>query len=141
MARPATASRIKNSFVINAFGEPLANLVGLPRVVWRSPHHDGWTRTTAAKNAILIDGKGQAIKTAGATGSITRFVNSTRFSFVSGDAGPAYVGHATQALRHVFFVDRRYFVMLDEVAAPEDSNFPMAAARAGYKMTLDAAKQ
>ncbi|HSD39717.1 MAG TPA: heparinase II/III family protein [Rhodocyclaceae bacterium] len=112
----------QNSFVINAFGEPLAISSGY-REWYDSPHHVGWTRTTAAKNAILIDGQGQQIKSAAAKGSISRQVNGERFSFVTGDAKQAYAGNATQALRHIFFVDRRYFVMLDEVAAPQETKF------------------
>ncbi|MEC5388185.1 heparinase II/III family protein [Uliginosibacterium sp. H3] len=112
----------QNSFVINAFGEPLAISSGY-REWYDSPHHVGWTRTTAAKNAILIDGQGQQIKSATATGRVSREISGDRFSFVTGDAKAAYAGLATKALRHIFFVDRRYFVMLDEVAAPQESKF------------------
>ncbi|MDB5800473.1 MAG: hypothetical protein JWL63_1412 [Rhodocyclales bacterium] len=127
----------QNSFVINAFGEPLAISSGY-REWYGSPHHERWARTTAAKNAILINGEGQPIKSASATGQITRAVEGNRFSFVTGDARQAYAGRATQALRHIFFVDRRYFVMLDEVAAPDEAHFSWLL-HARDKMTLDAA--
>lgn len=125
----------QNSFVINAYGEPLAISSGY-REWYGSPHHEGWTRTTMAKNAILINNEGQPIKSASAVGRISRFAQGTRFTFTTGDAKQAYAGRATQALRHVFFVDRRYFVMLDEVAAPEAVNFEWLL-HARDKMALD----
>ncbi len=127
----------QNSFVINAFGEPLAISSGY-REWYGSPHHDGWTRATASKNAILINGEGQLTKSANATGRISRFLQGSQFNFATGDAKQAYAGKATQALRHVFFVDRRYFVMLDEVAAPEEARFEWLL-HARDKMALDEA--
>lgn len=127
----------QNSFVINAFGEPLAISSGY-REWYDSPHHKGWTRTTAAKNAVLVEGEGQAIKQANAIGKITRFINGDRFSFASGDATAAYDGRLKQALRHVLFVDRRYFVTLDELAATEASRFQWLL-HARESMSLNAA--
>ncbi|GAB2876712.1 alginate lyase [Uliginosibacterium flavum] len=108
----------QNSFVLNAFGQPLAINSGY-REFYDSPHHVGWSRQTKAKNAILFGGEGQRIKDASASGRITRFADGASFSFASGDATRAYAPHAERALRHVFFVGRRYFVMLDEAAASE----------------------
>lgn len=107
----------QNSFVLNAFGQPLAINSGY-REFYDSPHHMGWTRQTKAKNAVLVGGKGQRVKDATATGRMVRFADGVGFSFATGDAQRAYAPHAERALRHVFFVDRRYFVLLDEVAAP-----------------------
>lgn len=112
----------QNSFVLNAFGEPLAVSSGY-REYYGSPHHQGWTRQTKAKNAILFNGHGQRIKDASATGTITRYADGSSFTFASGDAQRAYGAVAEQALRHVFFVGRRYFVVLDEAAAPEAMPF------------------
>ncbi|MDQ8020725.1 MAG: heparinase II/III family protein [Moraxellaceae bacterium] len=108
----------QNSFVLNAFGEPLAISSGY-REYYDSPHHKGWSRTTRAKNAVLFDGEGQAIKSANAVGRITRFAQGDGYSFVTGDATAAYGRNAKLALRHAFFVDRRFVVMLDELEAPE----------------------
>ncbi|MDQ7990034.1 MAG: heparinase II/III family protein, partial [Candidatus Dactylopiibacterium sp.] len=112
----------QNSFVLNAFGEPLAINSGY-REFYGSAHHVGWTRQTRAKNAVLFGGEGQRIRDASATGRITRFADGKRFSFASGDAQAAYAPHATQALRHAFFVNRRYVVLLDEAAAPAPVRF------------------
>lgn len=107
----------QNSFVLNAYGQPLAINSGY-REYYDSAHHVGWTRQTKSKNAVLFGGEGQRIKDAGATGTITRFIDSPHFTFTSGDARAAYSPHATLALRHVFFVNRRYFIVFDELAAP-----------------------
>ncbi|GAB4062615.1 hypothetical protein GCM10028811_32210 [Uliginosibacterium sediminicola] len=126
----------QNSFVINAFGEPLAISSGY-REWYDSPHHKGWTRSTAAKNAILINGEGQPIKSAAARGRITRFVQGEHFTFTTGDAREAYSQQANQALRHVFFVDKRYFVMLDELSAKAPAQFQWLL-HARDKMNIDA---
>lgn len=107
----------QNSFVLNAFGQPLAINSGY-REFYDSPHHMGWSRQTKSKNTILFGGQGQRVKDATATGRIVRFADGAGFSFATGDAQRAYAPYAERALRHVFFVDRRYFVLLDELAAP-----------------------
>ena len=112
----------QNSFVLNAFGQPLAINSGY-REFYDSLHHVGWSRQTKSKNALLFGGQGQRIKDASATGAITRFADGASYSFATGDATRAYAPHATRALRHVFFVGRRYFVMLDEAAAPDALHF------------------
>lgn len=112
----------QNSFVLNAFGQPLAISSGY-REYYGSPHHVGWTRQTRAKNAILFGGEGQRVKDETATGKITRYVDGAGFTFASGDAQRAYGPRAERALRHVFFVNRRYFVILDEDAAPDAVQF------------------
>ncbi|MDO6386357.1 heparinase II/III family protein [Uliginosibacterium sp. 31-12] len=112
----------QNSFVLNAFGQPLAINSGY-REFYDSPHHVGWSRQTKSKNALLFGGEGQRIKDASASGTITRFADGASFSFATGDASRAYSPHAERALRHVFFVNRRYFVMLDEASAAEAVKF------------------
>ncbi len=112
----------QNSFVLNAFGQPLAISSGY-REFYGSPHHAGWTRQTKAKNAILFGGEGQRVKDETATGKITRYVDGASFGFASGDAQRAYGSRAERALRHIFFVNRRYFVILDEDAAPDAVQF------------------
>ncbi len=105
----------QNSFVLNAFGEPLAISSGY-REWYGSPHHDSWTRTTQAKNAVLFGGQGQPIKDPTASGTITHFYTGQNYDFTSGDAVKAYsrLG-VSQALRHILFINRRYFMLLDEL--------------------------
>lgn len=127
----------QNAFVINAFGEPLAIQSGY-RDWYDSAHHTGWTRLTKSKNAILINGEGQPSKSASATGKIARHQAGAGFDFTTGDASAAYSEQARRALRHVFFVDRRYFVMLDEIAAREPATFQWLL-HARERMDLDTA--
>lgn len=128
----------QNSFVLNAYGAPLAINSGY-REYYDSAHHIGWTRQTKSKNALLFDGEGQRIKDASARGRITRFADGAHFSFASGDATEAYAPHATRALRHVFFVDHRYLVILDEAAAHEAVKFQWRL-HARSRMTLEPAQ-
>lgn len=107
----------QNSFVLNAFGQPLAINSGY-REYYDSAHHVGWSRQTKSKNAVLFGNEGQRIKDATATGRITRYVDGKTFTFATGDAQAAYAPYATLALRHVFFVARRYFIIFDELGAP-----------------------
>ncbi|NQT53820.1 DUF4962 domain-containing protein, partial [bacterium] len=71
----------QNAFVIEAFGEALAIASGY--YPWySSPHHDGWTRQTKAKNAITIDGgKGQVARRWDADGRIVRFLHGEHYDY------------------------------------------------------------
>ncbi len=112
----------QNSFVLNAFGEPLAISSGY-REWYDSPHHLGWTRSTQSKNAITLDGKGQPLKDATATGAITRFFTGANFDFTTGDAAKAYADlGAAKMLRHALFVNRKSFLILDEVEAKQPTS-------------------
>ncbi|HYH03874.1 MAG TPA: DUF4962 domain-containing protein [Bacillota bacterium] len=112
----------QNSFVLNAFGEPLAISSGY-REWYGSPHHVGWTRTTAAKNAVLINGQGQPVRDAKATGKILRFYTGSNYDFTTGDATTAYAILAEKVLRHVLFINRRYFIVYDELETARPATF------------------
>lgn len=105
----------QNAFVINAYRHAMAVSTGM-RDWFGSPHYERWTRATRSSNAILVDGQGAPVHDASATGKIVRFVAGARSDFVTGDASAAYKGAARRVVRHILFVDRRYFVMLDEIA-------------------------
>lgn len=107
----------QNSFVLNAFGEPLAISSGY-REWYGSPHHLGWSRTTASKNAVLFGGKGQEIRDPKATGKITDFHTGKSFDFAAGDATVAYrtlTSDVKKAVRKVLFLNGRYFLIYDEL--------------------------
>ena len=108
----------QNTFVLEAFGEPLAIASGYyPR--YGSPHHDQWTRQTKAKCGITVDGgKGQD-RGWHAKGAITAFVHGEGFDLVSGDATPAYGGRLTRAVREVIHVRPGIFVIRDDLASGE----------------------
>lgn len=110
----------QNSFIINAFGEQLAQSTGY-REWYGSPHHYGYSKTTFSQNAVLFGGKSQMINNANANGKITNFYTGKNFDFTSGDATDAFdkkIG-VTKNLRSVFFVNKKYFIMLDEVGSEE----------------------
>lgn len=104
----------QNAFVINAYGHAMAVSTGM-RDWYGSPHYERWTRAARSKNMVLVDGQGPSGRDPDGTGEILRFVTLPHADFVSGDASPAYRRLARRSLRHVFFVDRRYFVLLDEI--------------------------
>lgn len=109
----------QNAFVLNAYGENLAINSGY-REFHRSPHHKGWTWQTKSKNAVLIDGKGQATQSLKATGRITVYDTGLRFTRATGDATAAYQteqpdGRVKSVLRDLVFIDRRYVVVRDRV--------------------------
>lgn len=110
----------QNSFILNAFGEQLAINSGY-REYHRSQMHKYYTRQTLSKNNILIRRKGQETGDKTATGAITRFEQSDRAVWTTGDATAAFnTGQAgkdavRKAVRDILFVDNRYFVIRDHV--------------------------
>lgn len=115
----------QNAFVLSAFGENLALASGY-REWHNSPHHNGWTRLTKSKNAILIDGEGQKPQDMAASGRITRFETGPRHMIATGDATAAYAlmqpaGQVRAVLRDLLFVDQRYLVIRDYVETADPS--------------------
>lgn len=107
----------QNAFVLNAYGENLA-VTGAYREWHNSPHHEGWTRLTQSKNAILLAGLGQKPKSKDSRGRITRFEALPRARWTTGDATEAYAlmqpaGRVRQVLRDLVFVDQRYVLIRD----------------------------
>jgi hypothetical protein len=125
----------QNAFVLNAYGENLA-ITGAYREWHNSPHHEGWTRLTKSKNAILIDGQGQKPRSKESRGAITRFVEAPRFAWATGDATAAYAleqpkGRVQRVTRDFAFIDRRYVVIRDvvDLATPGTLTFALHALR------------
>lgn len=107
-------------FILNAFGEGLA-INSAYREFHNSPHHEKWTRQSISKNVLLIEGVGQLAKSKKSTGTITRFEQTGRAAWTTGDATPAYreaqpdKGRVRRVTRDVVFIDRRYVVLRDRV--------------------------
>jgi hypothetical protein len=72
--------------------------------------------TTAGHNTVLIGGKGQVH---GKPGRLLGPITGKQFEAVIGVADGAYERDTTRARRHVVFVDRRYWVLLDEIETPQ----------------------
>ncbi len=79
----------QNAFILNAYGEELAINSGY-REYHRSPHHNGHTRQTLSKNALLIGGEGQPAQDANATGTVTQYQSRDDYVWFRGDATQAY---------------------------------------------------
>lgn len=107
-------------FILNAYGEGLA-INSAYREFHNSPHHDQWTRQSISKNVVLLDGVGQKAKSKDATGRITRFEQSGRTVWTTGDATAAYQagqkenGRVRRVTRDIVFIDQRYFVIRDRI--------------------------
>ena len=110
-------------FILNAYGEGLA-INSAYREFHNSPHHEQWTRQSRSKNVILIDGVGQLPKSEKSTGRITRFEQTPRSVWATGDATVAYQaaqkvkGRVQRVTRDLVFIDRRYVVLRDRVVLP-----------------------
>lgn len=70
--------------------------------------------TTAGHNTVLIDDRGQ---TRGTQGRLEQPVDRPDLSALVGIADDAYGAGVRRARRHIVFVDRRFWVLLDEVEA------------------------
>lgn len=103
----------QNSFHIVAFGERLAIDSGYYDS-WGSAHHTRWTRTTAAHNTLLVNNIGQPLNKMG-TGSLTGFITSNYFDFVSGEAASAYEGRLKKFERNVVYLRPDYYVIFDDI--------------------------
>lgn len=81
-----------------------------------SPKRYGYYEiTTAGHNSVLIGGKGQAIRK---DGRLEGPVRGRGFEAVTGIADGAYEVETSRARRHAVFIDKRYWVLLDEIVTP-----------------------
>lgn len=109
----------QNSFIIQAFGQPLAIDSGYYDL-YGYPFDVNYTRQTFAHNAIThSNGKGQPIFDLSAKGSIIDFLPGKRFSLTGGDSTPSYKGTLDKAVRHIIFIKPDKFLVIDDLKAPE----------------------
>jgi len=78
----------QNTFVLDAFGEPLIIASGYYQL-YGSKHHTQWTWQTRASNSILVNGRGQ-IRNWDAKGRIAEFATLAAADYIVGDAHRAY---------------------------------------------------
>ncbi|WP_246358695.1 DUF4962 domain-containing protein [Paenibacillus phytorum] len=105
----------QNSFIINAFGEPLAIESGFYDD-YGTDHHMYYNKQTFSSNAITYDGKyGQPINDINADGKVVGFVTHPDFDAVSGDASVAYGAALSKAGRNVIYVRPNMFVVIDQL--------------------------
>jgi hypothetical protein len=126
----------QNSFTLEAFGEPLAISSGY-RPWYGSPHHIGWTKTTQAHNALLVNGQGQLVQSLQAKGQIVGYLNGDSFSYTAGAAHTAYAsGVLDRYVRHVVYLRPDLFVLFDDIQSSQASNYSWLF-HAYYPMQLD----
>ncbi|MDP6039882.1 MAG: heparinase II/III family protein, partial [Candidatus Latescibacteria bacterium] len=113
----------QNAFAIMKGGKALAIPSGHYGPAYGQPHHAEWTRSTKANNCVLVNGEGQVIRDANASGRIVAFEERKGMTYVVGDASAAYMGKLTQCDRHILFLRPGLFLSLDELAAPENVIF------------------
>jgi len=112
----------QNAFLLYAFGERLFIRTGR-RDNYGSDHHKNWMWETKSVNSILVNGKGQRKHSADATGKIVDFHTSDWLDVVTGEAGDAYGKALERFSRTIVFVKPDLIVIIDRLAAPEQSAF------------------
>ncbi|MFP4500461.1 MAG: DUF4962 domain-containing protein [Candidatus Hydrogenedentota bacterium] len=110
-----------NTFLLHLNGER-AFIKSGQRDVYGSPHHKQWMFETKSDNAILVNGEGQDVHTATATGRITAFETNPQFDFVAGEAGDSY-DNLDRWTRRILFFKPSAVLIHDVLAAPEPSTF------------------
>lgn len=109
----------QNSFIIQAYGQPLAIDSGYYDL-YGYPFDVNYTRQTHAHNAIThSNGKGQPIFDIMAKGKITDFLSGKNFALAGGDATQSYKGNLEKALRHIIYVKPHMFIIIDELKAEQ----------------------
>ncbi|MBT4821048.1 MAG: DUF4962 domain-containing protein, partial [Lentisphaerae bacterium] len=93
----------QNTFVLDAYGEPLIIATGYYQL-YGNPHHAQWTRQTKASNSVLVDGEGQKVRDWRAKGRITTFETTVAGDYTVGDAKEAYMGRLDRFDRHIVFL-------------------------------------
>lgn len=78
--------------------------------------------STAGHNTVLIGGKGQ---TPERPGTLRGPIEGNRFTAFVGVADGAYDVNTPRARRHVVFVDKRYYVLLDEIEPAQPSSIEL----------------
>ena len=112
----------QNSFVIHAYGEKLA-IDGGYYDWYGSPHFKAYSMQTLAHNTLLVDGRGQASRTAGADGRVAAYFDSPGYGYAVGDASKpeVYGGLLGQFDRRILFIKPGFVVVHDLVASTRET--------------------
>ena len=109
----------QNSFVIQAYGEPLAIDSGYYDL-YNYPFDADYTRKTYAHNAVTYaNGQGQPAMDILAKGRILGFAGNSRAVLPAGDAAEAYGGGLGRAVRYLLYLKPDLVVVVDDLAAKE----------------------
>ncbi len=110
----------QNSFIIQAYGEPLAIDSGYYDL-YNYPFDAAYTRKTYAHNAVTYaNGQGQPAMDILAKGKILGFAGNSRAVLTAGDAAEAYRGGLDRAVRYLLYLRPDLVVIIDDLAAKEE---------------------
>ncbi len=110
----------QNSFIIQAFGKPLAIDSGYYDL-YNYPFDRDYTRKTYAHNAVTYDnGQGQPAMDILAKGKITDFLSHPAAALAGGDATESYRGGLGCARRWLLYLRPDVVITIDELAAKEN---------------------
>jgi len=112
----------QNSFIIEAYGSPLAISSGY-YPYYGSPHHSTWTWESRSKNTILVNGRGQVVQSIDAKGEIVDWSFGSQFDYVVGSAAQAYAGRVDRFLRHLWFIKPNLIVTYDQIESPGPATY------------------
>ena len=105
----------QNAFTVTAGGRSLFIASGY-YPGYGSPHHKDWQWSSRSSNTITYDGgRGQKARGEDSHGSIVESVFRDSFSYVVGDATPAYNGDLTEFTRHVLDLKDGIYIVHDIV--------------------------
>jgi len=113
----------QNSFAIMKGGKALAIPSGHYGPSYGMPHHAEWTRSTRANNSVLVNGEGQVIRKAEASGRLIAFEDKKGYTYLAGDAAAAYMGKVNRFDRHILFLRPGLFLLLDDLRAPQPARY------------------
>ncbi len=111
----------QNGFVLHAGGEIMACDAGY-YTYCGDTYHSKFSRASVAHNTILVNGRGQP-KSIEAKGRVSAFFNSPDYCLFTGDAARAYPELLDLFDRTVLFIRPDVFIVHDELAAAEPSEF------------------
>ena len=118
----------QNTFVLDAYGEPLIIASGYYQL-YGHPHHAQWTWETKASNSVLVNGEGQSKRDWHAKGRLATFQTTMAGDYAVGDAAAAYKGRLDRFDRRIVFLRPAHtggepvVVIRDELAAAKPSTF------------------
>ena len=117
----------QNSFLLDALGERLVIEPGVSSLTYDDPHMEDWYWATVSQNTVLVNGNPQSQArgtTRGAkAGEVTDFFATDFYDRVVGSAAGAYQGKLVKYVRQVVFVRPDYFVVFDDLEAPNAVKF------------------
>ncbi len=112
----------QNSMNLSAYGRTLLLDSGFYDS-YRSPHRTGWTQTTRAHNAILMNGTGQPANSTEYFGRIVTFEDEPFHTYVVGDAHRAYDQVRLKRFdRHVLWLKPDIFLIADDIESEAAMN-------------------